>query len=217
MTQAILNRESVNKGHRIEQEPLPYAENALSPYIKAKTLKTHYGKHHRAYIDKVNALIDGTDFEVLSLEEIIRATVGREEHKVLFNNAAQAWNHWFYWRSMKPKGGGRPGRLLSDLLKRSYGSFSDFKEIFLQSAKTHFGSGWIWLVKENNQIKVVETHDADTPIAHGSIPLLTLDIWEHAYYLDYQNKRAEYSQAFFEHLINWDFAESRLVLGRLDS
>ena len=201
----------------IKQEPLPYDEGALSPYLKAKTLGVHYGKHHRAYIEKTNELVKQAHVQDLSLEDIIRASAGHEGFQPLFNNAAQAWNHWFYWRSMKPKGGGRPGKAVLEILKDSFGELSDFKEAFLKSSKEHFGSGWIWLIKQGNRVKIVATHDADTPIAHDQIPLLTLDVWEHAYYLDYQNRRPEYAEAFLDHLVNWDFVESRLDIGKLDA
>ena len=192
------------------QEPLPYAENALSPYLSSKTLTFHYGKHHKAYIEKTNQLVKGTEFQDLSLKEIILACAGDFEKKTLFNNAAQAWNHGFLWKSMNPDGGGRPGRDVMNLIKNSFGNFEDFKKRFEEEAVSHFGSGWIWLVKVGGNLEILQTHDAENPLISGEMPLLTLDVWEHAYYLDYQNQRAEYVKAFLEHLVDWEFVDSNL-------
>ena len=195
----------------VRQDPLPYGVSELAPYISSKTLKFHYGKHHKAYVEKTNSLVGGTFLEGLSLPEIILKSANRADLKPIFNNAAQAWNHSFYWRSMKPKGGGKPPEELLKSLKDSFGSFEDFKEKFTAAATSHFGSGWVWLVKEERQLKIVETHDAIDPLVHpNEKPLLTIDVWEHAYYLDYQNQRAEYVKAFLDHLADWGFAESHL-------
>lgn len=194
----------------ILHEPLPYPENGLAPYISPKTLNLHYGKHHKAYVEKANRLVKATNLEGLPLEEIIRRSAGRPDMKSLFNNAAQAWNHSFYWQSMKPRGGGNPEKALLNLIKSSFGSFEEFRKRFETAATSHFGSGWIWLVKEKGLLKIIETHDADTPLVHNQKPLVALDIWEHAYYLDYQNERAEYVKSYLDHLVNWVFAESQL-------
>jgi superoxide dismutase, Fe-Mn family len=194
----------------VHQVPLPYSENSLSPYISSKTLSFHYGKHYKAYIEKTNHLLERTGMEDLSLKEIIFQTAGRMGMESLFNNAAQAWNHSFYWKSMKPKGGGKPGGEILKLLKSSFGGFEDFKEQFEAAATSHFGSGWVWLVRKDDQLKIVETHDAENPLVHNEEPLITLDVWEHAYYLDYKNERADYVKAFLDHLVNWGFAEDNL-------
>lgn len=182
--------------------PLPYADDALEPHISARTIGFHYGKHHAAYVNNLNGLIEGTDLADASLEEIIHeADAGG-----LFNNAAQIWNHTFYWQSMTPAGGGAPTGDLAAAIDRAFGSYGDFCERFAADAVGNFGSGWTWLVKNGDDVAIVKTDDADTPIKHGQTPLLTIDIWEHAYYLDYQNARPAYVAAFLDHLINWDFA-----------
>jgi Fe-Mn family superoxide dismutase len=185
---------------------LPYAMDALAPHISRETLEFHHGKHHATYVTNLNNLIKGTKFENSSLEEIIKnAGPGG-----LFNNAAQHFNHSFYWTSMKPRGGGQPGGQLGDAIKKAFGDFEAFKKKFTDTAITHFGSGWAWLVKNSDgSIAVEATHDADTPIAHGKKPLLTCDVWEHAYYIDYRNARAKYVEAFWN-IVNWEFAESNL-------
>ncbi len=194
----------------ILQEPLPYLEDGLLPHISSNTLSFHYGKHHKAYIEKTNYLMKVHHLEELPLEEVMRRSAEHPDMKSLFENAAQAWNHAFYWRSMKPGGGGKPGAEILNLLKSSFESFEEFKKQFESVAVSHFGSGWIWLVKEKNQLKIVSAHDADNPLIHHQQPLIACDIWEHAYYLDYQNKRAEYVKVFLTHLVNWDFAENQL-------
>lgn len=185
---------------------LPYAMDALAPHISRETLEFHHGKHHATYVTNLNNLIKGTKFENSSLEEIIKnAGPGG-----LFNNAAQHFNHSFYWTSLKPRGGGQPGGQLGDAIKNAFGDFEAFKKKFTDAAVTHFGSGWAWLVKNSDgSIAVEATHDADTPIAHGKKPLLTCDVWEHAYYIDYRNARAKYVEAFWN-IVNWEFAESNL-------
>lgn len=207
----ILRRKSPQaSADSILQEPLPYPENRLSPYISSKTLSFHYGRHHKAYVEKTNHLVKATNLEGLPLEEIIRKSAARPDMKPLFNSAAQAWNHSFYWQSMKPGGGGKPGAEILNLIKSSFGSFEEFKKQFETAAVSHFGSGWVWLIKENSKLKIIETHDADNPLAQDQKPLVTLDVWEHAYYLDCQNERMEYVKAFLDHLVNWTFAESQL-------
>jgi superoxide dismutase, Fe-Mn family len=183
---------------------LPYPESGLEPYISSRTLSFHHGKHHQAYVDNTNRLVKGTDMEGLSLEELVKKSSGLKD-KGIFNNSAQAWNHDFYWRCMKPKGGGTPVGKLAENLSSAFGSFDRFKEAFSQAAATQFGSGWAWLFQDGNSLKVENTANANTPLAEGKRPLLTIDVWEHAYYLDYQNRRPDYIKAFLDHLVNWDF------------
>ena len=185
--------------------PLPYAENALEPVISAKTLSFHYGKHHKAYVDNLNKLIAGTDYSALSLEEIIKGTVGRPERVAIFNNAAQIWNHTFYWNSLSPKGGGEPTTALKQKIEASFGSVDACKKELAAAAVSQFGSGWAWLVLEDGKLKVVKTANAEDPLTTGKKPLLTIDVWEHAYYLDYQNRRPDYVNAVLDKLINWEF------------
>jgi len=189
---------------------LPYAENALEPHISANTFSFHYQKHHNAYVDNLNKLIESTDYAEQSLEDIIKNTVGDSSKAGIFNNAAQVWNHSFYWHSMSPSGGGKPSGKLADKINEDFGSVEKFLEEFKTAAATQFGSGWAWLVSDNGKLKIEKTSNADTPIAHGRQPLLTIDVWEHAYYLDYQNKRPVYIDTFLEKLINWEFAEKCL-------
>lgn len=190
---------------------LPYAEDALAPHISAKTISFHYGKHHRGYLDKLNALIAGTPFASLQLEEIVRKTHGHADLVAIFNNAAQVYNHAFYWNSMKRGGGGKPGGAIAQKIGAAFGGYEKFAQAFSEAAATQFGSGWAWLVADGDALKIVKTANADTPIATGLKPLITIDVWEHAYYLDYQNRRADYIQAFLEHLVNWEFAEKNLA------
>jgi superoxide dismutase, Fe-Mn family len=189
---------------------LPYPQNALDPVISANTLGFHYGKHHKTYVDTLNKLIDGTDYADMPLEQIIKETSGKSEHTAIFNNAAQAWNHTFYWRSMKPHGGGEPPASVKRLLESSFGSVEACKKELSAAAVGQFGSGWAWLVQDGGKLKVVKTGNAETPLTGGSKPLLTLDVWEHAYYLDYQNRRADYVSALLEKLVNWEFAAENL-------
>lgn len=182
--------------------PLPYPDDALEPHISARTISFHYGKHHAAYVNNLNGLVDGTELADVSLEEIIAAA----EPGGLYDNAAQVWNHTFYWASMAPQGGGTPSGDLAAAIDRSFGSYQAFRDQFTADAVGNFGSGWTWLVKNGADVAIVKTDDADTPIKHGQVPLLTIDIWEHAYYLDYQNARPAYVAAFLDHLVNWDFA-----------
>jgi Fe-Mn family superoxide dismutase len=190
--------------------PLPYAPTALEPHITANTLSFHHGKHHNAYVVKLNELIAGTDLASKSLEEIITATSGDASKAGIFNNAAQVWNHTFYWHSMKPAGGGKPSGELAAKIDADFGSYDKFAEEFKNAALTQFGSGWAWLVLENGKLKVTKTGNAETPITKGQVPLLTIDVWEHAYYLDFQNRRPDYAATFLSSLVNWDFAAENL-------
>ncbi|MDA0781088.1 MAG: superoxide dismutase [Rickettsiales bacterium] len=185
---------------------LPYAQDALEPHISANTLSFHYGKHHNAYVTNLNKLIEGTEFAGSSLEEIVAKSEGG-----IFNNAAQVWNHTFYWNSMKPNGGGTPEGELADKINEAFGSFDKFREEFANAAATQFGSGWAWLVLDGGKLKIVKTSNAETPLTKGQKPLLTIDVWEHAYYLDFQNKRPDYIQTFLNNLVNWDFAAENLA------
>ncbi len=191
---------------------LPYAQDALEPHISADTLSFHYGKHHQAYVTNLNKLVEGTELESanLSLEDIIKVSAKDADKKGIFNNAAQVWNHTFYWNSMKPGGGGEPEGELADMINASFGSLDKFKEEFKNAGATQFGSGWAWLVLEGAQLKIVKTPNAELPLTQGKPPLLTMDVWEHAYYLDYQNKRPEYMDVFLNSLVNWDFAAENL-------
>ena len=189
---------------------LPYARDALAPVISANTLDFHYGKHHKAYVDNLNKLIAGTDLADADLETIIRKTVGDAARAGVFNNAAQVWNHTFYWRSMKANGGGPPSGTIAEKINAAWGDYAKFADEMKNAGVTQFGSGWAWLVLEGGQLKVTKTANADTPIAHGIKPLLTIDVWEHAYYLDYQNRRPDYLAAVIEKMINWDFANANL-------
>ena len=186
--------------------PLPYAENALDPVISPKTISFHYGKHHRGYVDTLNKLIAGTEFADLPLETIIAETVGKADKAAIFNNAAQTWNHTFYWRSLRPKGGGGPPAVLKQRIEASFGTVDACKKELATAATTQFGSGWAWLVLDGDKLKVVKTGNAGAPMTTGVKPLLTIDVWEHAYYLDYQNRRADYVNAVLDTLINWDVA-----------
>ena len=184
---------------------LPYAIDALEPHVSANTLEFHYGKHHKAYVDKLNAAIAGTDYEGHSLESIIAASHKAADGGV-FNNAAQIWNHTFLWHSMAPSGGGEPTGALAEAINARFGNVAGFREKFKAAALGQFGSGWTWLVRKGGALEIVSTGNAETPLTDGLTPLLTLDVWEHAYYLDYQNKRDAYIDAYLDKLINWDFA-----------
>ena len=190
--------------------PLPYAKNALEPVITAHTIGFHYGKHHQGYVDNLNKLIAGTKYAKLPLREIIIGSAGRPENSAIFNNAAQIWNHTFYWNSMKPKGGGEPPAALRKKMESSFSSVEACKKELAAAAADQFGSGWAWLVLDGNTLKVVKTGNADLPLTKGMKPLLTIDVWEHAYYLDYQNRRADYVEAVLDNLVNWDFAAKNL-------
>lgn len=195
----------------IELPALPYADTALEPHYSARTLSFHHGKHHAAYVTNLNKLIAGTDLESKSLEAIIQAVAGDSTKTGVFNNAAQIWNHTFFWHSMKPAGGGLPTGELAARIDASFGSFAAFAEQFKNSAATRFGSGWAWLVADGGQLKVISTANAETPLTQAITPLVTVDVWEHAYYLDYQNRRPDFVQSFLDNLVNWDFAAANLA------
>jgi superoxide dismutase, Fe-Mn family len=185
--------------------PLPYAKDALAPHISAETLDFHHGKHHNAYVTNLNKLLEGKPEANKSLEEVIMSSDGG-----VFNNAAQVWNHTFYWSSMKPNGGGQPTGDLLAAINRDFGSFDKFKEEFANAGATQFGSGWAWLVEQNGKLAVTKTPNADLPMKHGQKALLTMDVWEHAYYIDYRNARPKYIEVFLNSLANWDFALANL-------
>jgi Fe-Mn family superoxide dismutase len=188
--------------------PLPYDKNALAPHISSETLDFHYGKHHQAYVTNLNKLTEGKPEASKSLEEIIKTSEAG-----VFNNAAQIWNHTFYWSSMKPNGGGQPTGDLLAAITRDFGSFDKFKEEFSNAAATQFGSGWAWLVLNAGKLSVTKTGNADLPLKHGQKALLTIDVWEHAYYIDFRNARPKYIETFLTHLANWDFALENLKKG----
>ncbi len=189
---------------------LPYKEGDLEPYISRQTIGFHYGKHHKAYVDKMIELARGTEFSDMHLAEIVRKTAKMPDKVGLFNNAAQVWNHNFYWKCLTPGGGGKPQGEMARRIEQSFGSYENFKKELTNAALGQFGSGWAWLVADDKGLKVVKTSNADTPIVQGQTPLLTIDVWEHAYYLDYQNRRADYVNAVIDHLLNWKFAEAHL-------
>ena len=189
---------------------LPYAQDALEPHYSATTLSFHHGKHHQAYITKTNELIAGTDLDGKTVEEVVAAAKAKGDG-LLFNQSAQIWNHTFFWNSMKPGGGGKPSGPIAEKIDAAFGSYEDFVAAFKAKAVGNFGSGWTWLCAKGDGLEIVNTDDADTPLAHdGLTPLLTVDVWEHAYYLNYQNRRPDYVQTFVDHLANWDFANANL-------
>ncbi len=189
-----------------ELPPLPYEKNALEPHISAETLEYHYGKHHQTYVTNLNKLVAGTEFENMALEDIVKKASGG-----IFNNAAQVWNHTFYWNCLSPSGGGAPSGALADAINQAFGSFDAFKEKFSTSAATNFGSGWTWLVKSaDGGVEIVNTSNAATPLADGKKALLTCDVWEHAYYIDYRNARPKYVEAFWNR-VNWDFVSGNVA------
>ena len=189
---------------------LPFAANALEPHISARTLEFHHGKHHNAYVTNANKLIAGTEYENMAVEDIIKSVAGDASKVGIFNNSAQAWNHSFYWNCLEGNGGGKPGGEIAERINADFGSYEKFVEEFKTAGATQFGSGWAWLVLENDKLKISKTANADTPMVHGQKALLTVDVWEHAYYLDYQNRRPDYLTTFIEHLVNWDFVNSQL-------
>lgn len=190
--------------------PLPFEKEALQPYISAQTLEYHYGKHHNAYVVNLSNLIKDTELEHKSLEMIILLTADDTSKAAVFNNAAQVWNHTFYWHSLTPNGGGVPKGAIASKIDSDFGSYENFAKLFKEAALGQFGSGWAWLVLKDGILSIMKTSNADTPIAHGIIPLLCIDVWEHAYYLDYKNARADYADNVINHLINWDFANKNL-------
>ncbi|MEQ8559374.1 MAG: superoxide dismutase [Henriciella sp.] len=195
-----------------ELPPLPYSRDALAPAISEETLNFHYGKHHQAYVNNLNKMIEGTELEGKSLEEIIAAASKDSSKAGIFNNSAQVWNHTFYWHSMKPGGGGKPSGAIADKIDADFGSYEKFADEFKAAGGGQFGSGWAWLVLKDGKLGIRKTPNAETPLTEpGATPLLTMDVWEHAYYLDYQNSRPNYMQAFLDDLINWDFVNQNLA------
>jgi Fe-Mn family superoxide dismutase len=190
---------------------LPYADTALEPVMSAKTFSFHYAKHHKAYVDNLNNLVkDNAELSALSLEALIKKVAGDSTKAGVFNNAAQVWNHTFFWNSMRPGGGGAPTGRLLEKINASFGDYEKFKTAFSDAAKTQFGSGWAWLVEDGGKLAVLKTGNAETPLTQGKKCLITLDVWEHAYYLDFQNRRPDYITAFLDKLVNWEFAEKNL-------
>lgn len=191
--------------------PLPFAEGALAPVISANTLGFHYGKHHKAYVDNLNKLVAGTELESATLEKIIKDTAGKADKSGIFNNAAQVWNHTFYWNCLKAGAGGRPAGKIAQMIDSDLGGYDKFRTDFAQACVTQFGSGWGWLVAEGGKLKLVKTANAENPLSKGQTALLTIDVWEHAYYLDYQNRRPDHVNAVIDKLLNWDFAAENLA------
>ena len=190
----------------IELPPLPWAESALQPHISPETIQYHYGKHHQAYVTNLNKLIEGTAQAQKTLEEIVKSSEGG-----VFNNAAQVWNHTFYWNSIKPGGGGQPKGAVAEAINAAFGGYDKFRQEFANAAATQFGSGWAWLVREGGKLAIKKTPNAETPLTTAAKPILTIDVWEHAYYIDYRNARPKYIDTFLDHLINWDFANNTLA------
>jgi Fe-Mn family superoxide dismutase len=188
--------------------PLPFEKNALEPHMSAQTFDFHHAKHHAAYVNNLNGLIAGTEFENKSLEEIILATSGKADKQGIFNNAAQVWNHTFFWNCLSPQGGGKPQGDLAQQIDKDFGSYDNFVEEFKKAATTQFGSGWAWLVLNGSKLEIVKTSNAELPLTQGKKALLTIDVWEHAYYLDYQNRRPDFITTYLDKLVNWSFANS---------
>jgi Fe-Mn family superoxide dismutase len=194
-----------------ELPALPFAADALAPHISSETLGFHHGKHHNTYVTNLNNLTKDSALSEASLEDVIQGSAGDAAKAGLFNNAAQVWNHTFYWNSMKPGGGGSPSGAVASAIDAAFGSYDKFAEDIASAAATQFGSGWAWLVSDGGALKVVKMANAETPITSGQTPLITIDVWEHAYYLDFQNRRPDYVKAFLDHLVNWDFAAENLA------
>lgn len=192
------------------QPPLPYDFSALEPHMSAKTFEFHYGKHHAAYVTNLNNLTKDTELADKSLDEVIQISFSDPSKAGIFNNAAQVWNHTFFWNCMKPSGGGVPTGAIAEKINAAFGSFDKFKEEFKNAAVTQFGSGWAWLVLDGGSLKIAKTSNAENPLARGQKALLTVDVWEHAYYLDFQNRRPDFVQTFIDSLINWDFVNQQL-------
>jgi superoxide dismutase, Fe-Mn family len=191
-----------------ELPPLPYAIDALAPHISAETLEFHHGKHHQTYVTNLNNLVDGTDHASASLEDVIMAA---DNPSPLFNNSAQVWNHTFYWSSMAPSGGGEPSGEVGEAINSAFGSYDAFRTAFAEAATTQFGSGWAWLVDDGSGLKVIKTANADLPMRHSAKALLTIDVWEHAYYIDFRNARPNYINTFLDSLVNWDFVAANMA------
>ena len=190
--------------------PLPWPENALEPVISARTMGLHYGKHHRAYVNKLNELVVGTRLAEMSLEQVIAESAGRKDQQKIFNNAAQAWNHSFFWNCLRPAGDSQPSGNLARRIEADLGGLERFRKDFAQAAVDCFGSGWAWLVDRGGKLEILATSNAETPLTLGATPLLTLDVWEHAYYVDYENRRPEFADAVIGKLLNWEFAQRQL-------
>ncbi|MDE1985190.1 MAG: superoxide dismutase [Alphaproteobacteria bacterium] len=195
----------------IKLPDLPYGKDALAPHVSASTLEFHHDKHHQAYVTNTNKLIAGTELADKSLEELIAIAAKSPDKKALFNNAAQTWNHTFLWHSMAPNGGGKPHGAIAERITQDFKGYDSFVEAFTAAATGQFGSGWAWLVLNGSKLEVTATTNADTPLVHGKVPLLTIDVWEHAYYLDYQNRRPDYVKTFLDKLVNWDFVNANLA------
>lgn len=208
---ANLQPEQKDKTMTFTLPPLPYAKDALEPHMSANTFSYHYDKHHQAYVNNLNNLIKDTPLAHQSLEEIITHTAGHEDKQGIFNNAAQVWNHTFFWNSMKPNGGGKPSGEIAKMIDRDLGGYDKFAEAFKKAATGQFGSGWAWLTLHDGKLKVTNTPNAYLPMIHDEKALLTIDVWEHAYYLDYQNRRPDFVTAYLDHLVNWEFAEKNLA------
>jgi Fe-Mn family superoxide dismutase len=200
-----------------ELPPLPWEENALEPVMSARTLSFHYGKHHRTYVNKLNELVSGTRYEQMPLERVIVETAGHPDSQKIFNNAAQAWNHTFFWNCLRPGAGGKPSGTLASRIDAELGGFDAFREAFVKAAVECFGSGWAWLAERNGKLDILALPNAGTPLANGGTPLITIDVWEHAYYLDYQNERPKFVAAVFDKLLNWDFAQEQLEKAKVAS
>jgi len=194
-----------------ELPPLPYPNDALEPYTSARTLELHHGKHHQSYVTTLNKLVEGSPMERMSLEELIKSTYKDESKTAVFNNAAQVWNHTFFWNCMKPNGGGAPKGDIAQAIERDLGGVAKFEEAFKKAAVGQFGSGWGWLVLDKGKLKITHTQNGVDPLPLGQTALLTCDVWEHAYYLDYQNRRPDFVQAFLDHLVNWDLVAQNLA------
>jgi superoxide dismutase, Fe-Mn family len=193
-----------------ELPPLPFPKNALEPHMSEKTLEFHHGKHHKAYVDTANKLIQGSPLEGKPLEQVIRTIAKDESKATLFNNTAQIWNHNFFWQSLKPKGGGKPAGEVAQAIEKSFGSYDNFRKEFTEACVTQFGSGWGWLIRDRDRLKVIKTPNAVNPLSLGQTALLTCDVWEHAYYLDFQNRRPDFVATFLDHLVNWEHVAKQL-------
>jgi len=215
MSAALPDRNSRGKASALAADAfhlplLPFDQTALAPFLSARTISFHYDRHHQAYVDNLNTLTAGTPFAACPLEDVIQKTATMTDKTAVFNNAAQVWNHTFFWQSMKAGGGGQPTGRLLDMVVGSFGTFESLKNAFVTTGVGQFGCGWVWLIQDGETVKVIKTANADTPVAYGQNALLTCDVWEHAYYLDYQNRRMDFLATFIERLANWDFAASRL-------
>ncbi len=198
-------------GHSFRLPVLPYPPEALEPYLSAVSFSFHYGKHHHAYVGNLNKMVSGTAYAALTLEDLIRKTSGMPDKTAIFNNASQVWNHTFFWHSMRPGGGGQPNDRLMAMIAAAFGSYEAFKNAFMTAAVGQFSNGGVWLVQDGDKVRIVKTSNAETPVVYGQNALLTCDLWEHAYYIDYQNRRKDYVQNYLDHLVNWDFAVARMT------